>query len=61
MEIVRDRLPDGIRLVDVGRRQLRGLSRPERVFELRAPADAPHTTRHDILRGPGRHYRACFK
>jgi predicted ATPase/DNA-binding SARP family transcriptional activator len=34
-EIVRDRLPAGVELVDHGRRELRGLSRPEHVFELR--------------------------
>jgi class 3 adenylate cyclase len=34
-EIVRDRLPAGVELVDLGRRALRGLSRPENVFELR--------------------------
>jgi predicted ATPase/DNA-binding SARP family transcriptional activator len=53
-EIVRDRLPAGVELVDLGRQELRGLSRPEHVFELclsgRAvsafePAlDATHTT-----------------
>jgi DNA-binding SARP family transcriptional activator len=37
-EIVRDRLAEGIQLVDVGRHELRGLSRPERVFELRSSA-----------------------
>jgi predicted ATPase/class 3 adenylate cyclase/DNA-binding winged helix-turn-helix (wHTH) protein len=37
-EIVRDRLPPGADVVDLGRRQLRGLSRPENVFELRAAA-----------------------
>ena len=35
MEIVHDRLPDGMELVDLGVHELRGLSRPERVFELR--------------------------
>ena len=40
-EIVRDRLPDHLELVDVGERQLRGLSRPERVFELRSRARRP--------------------
>ncbi|HET8823198.1 MAG TPA: BTAD domain-containing putative transcriptional regulator, partial [Thermoleophilaceae bacterium] len=38
-EIVQDRLPDGFELSDLGRRDLRGLSRPEQVFELRE-ADA---------------------
>jgi DNA-binding SARP family transcriptional activator len=35
-EIVRDRLPPPFRLADIGERRLRGLSRPERVFELRS-------------------------
>ncbi|HEY0345719.1 MAG TPA: BTAD domain-containing putative transcriptional regulator [Solirubrobacteraceae bacterium] len=35
-ELVRDRLPDGLALVDLGLHELRGMSRPERVFELRA-------------------------
>ena len=35
MEIVHDRLPDGMELADRGVHELRGLSRPERVFELR--------------------------
>jgi predicted ATPase/DNA-binding SARP family transcriptional activator len=53
-EIVRDRLPAGVELVDLGRRTLRGLSRPENVFELRlsgraasalqSPLDATQTT-----------------
>jgi DNA-binding SARP family transcriptional activator/class 3 adenylate cyclase len=34
-ELVRDHLPRELALVDVGRHELRGLSRPERVFELR--------------------------
>ncbi|HEX6711853.1 MAG TPA: BTAD domain-containing putative transcriptional regulator [Thermoleophilaceae bacterium] len=34
-EIVRDRLPAGVELVDLGPQALRGLSRPENVFELR--------------------------
>jgi predicted ATPase/class 3 adenylate cyclase len=50
MEIVSDRLPDGMELVDLGVHELRGLSRPERVFELReegAPgaAELPASTR----------------
>ena len=32
-EIVHDRLPPGTELVELGRRQLRGLTRPENVFE----------------------------
>ncbi|HEY6778444.1 MAG TPA: BTAD domain-containing putative transcriptional regulator, partial [Thermoleophilaceae bacterium] len=39
-EIVHDRLPREVELVDLGPQQLRGLSRPERVFELR-PVAAP--------------------
>jgi predicted ATPase/DNA-binding SARP family transcriptional activator len=35
-EIVRDRLPDDVELVELGRQGLRGLARPENVFELRA-------------------------
>jgi DNA-binding SARP family transcriptional activator/tetratricopeptide (TPR) repeat protein len=38
--LVRDRLPRELELVDVGRHELRGLSRPERVFELRQSTDA---------------------
>ena len=34
-EIVHDRLPREVELIDLGRHQLRGLSRPEQVFELR--------------------------
>jgi predicted ATPase/DNA-binding SARP family transcriptional activator len=34
-EIVHDRLPPGTDLIDLGRQELRGLSRPEQVFELR--------------------------
>ncbi|MGH2796976.1 MAG: AAA family ATPase, partial [Thermoleophilaceae bacterium] len=37
-EIVRDRLPAEVGLVDLGRQELRGLSRPENVFELRHAA-----------------------
>jgi hypothetical protein len=39
-ELVRDRLPPELALVDIGRHELRGLSRSERVFELRASASA---------------------
>jgi predicted ATPase/class 3 adenylate cyclase/DNA-binding winged helix-turn-helix (wHTH) protein len=39
-EIVHDRLPFGTELIDLGSRELRGLSRPEQVFELRSGADA---------------------
>jgi predicted ATPase/class 3 adenylate cyclase/DNA-binding winged helix-turn-helix (wHTH) protein len=39
-EIVHDRLPGEVELVDLGRQQLRGLTRPERVFEVR-PEAAP--------------------
>jgi class 3 adenylate cyclase/DNA-binding winged helix-turn-helix (wHTH) protein len=41
-EIVHDRLPAEVELVDLGRHELRGLSRPENVFELRSlAAEAP--------------------
>jgi hypothetical protein len=33
-EVVRDRLPEGVTLVELGERTLRSLTRPERVFEL---------------------------
>ena len=53
-EIVRERLPPGAELLELGRQPLRGLSRPENVFELRpvsraipagesAPASPPAT------------------
>jgi class 3 adenylate cyclase len=44
-EIVRDRLPHGAQLVDLGPRELPGLARPERVFELRPRAGAPQHAR----------------
>ena len=34
-QIVHERLPSGTELIDIGRRELRGLARPEQVFELR--------------------------
>jgi predicted ATPase/class 3 adenylate cyclase/DNA-binding winged helix-turn-helix (wHTH) protein len=37
-EIVRDRLPPDTELIDLGAQELRGLSRPEQVFELRLQA-----------------------
>ena len=36
-DLVADKLPEGMKLVDLGRHQLRDLSRPEEVFELRHP------------------------
>ena len=42
-EIVHDRVPAGTELVDLGSHELRGLSRPERVFELRAQGAAGAT------------------
>jgi predicted ATPase/class 3 adenylate cyclase len=50
MEIVHDRLPEGMELADLGVHELRGLSRPERVFELRregepGAADLPASVR----------------
>ena len=48
-EIVHDRLPPAVELVALGRHELRGLSRPENVFELRplaaGAATAPSPTR----------------
>src|SRR4029453_7500785 len=38
-EVVRDRLPDGVTLVELGERSLRSLTRPERGYELVWPAD----------------------
>jgi DNA-binding SARP family transcriptional activator len=40
-EVVRDRLPADLEVVDVGDHSLRGMSRPERVFELRRRVTAP--------------------
>jgi hypothetical protein len=39
-ELVRERPPAGIELLELGRQPLRGLSRPENVFELRAVSRA---------------------
>jgi len=53
-EIVRDRLPPGAEVIDLGRQALRGLSRPENVFELRvgardrAPGGGPHDRRKTV-------------
>src|SRR5262245_38502786 len=38
-EVVRDRLPESLTLVELGERNLRSLTRPERVFELTWSAD----------------------
>jgi predicted ATPase/class 3 adenylate cyclase len=38
-EVVRDRLPEGLTLVELGELNLRSLTRPERVFELNWSAD----------------------
>jgi predicted ATPase/class 3 adenylate cyclase len=48
-EIVRDRLPPGAEVIDLGRQALRGLSRPENVFELRVRArdTAPEGGAHE--------------
>jgi len=43
-ELVRDHLPGELTLIDVGRHELRGLSRPERVYELRTRTDASAAT-----------------
>jgi predicted ATPase/DNA-binding SARP family transcriptional activator/class 3 adenylate cyclase len=40
-EIVRERLPRAVELVDLGRQGLRGLGRPENVFELRTTSRIP--------------------
>ncbi len=40
-ELLRDQLPDGIRLRDVGEHRLKGLTNPERLWQLVAP-DLPH-------------------
>lgn len=37
-DLVTDTLPPGVRLVELGERQLRGMSRPEEVFEIAGPA-----------------------
>jgi class 3 adenylate cyclase/DNA-binding winged helix-turn-helix (wHTH) protein len=53
-EIVRDRLPPGAEVIDLGRQALRGLSRPENVFELRvgprarAPEGGAHERRKTV-------------
>jgi DNA-binding SARP family transcriptional activator len=63
-EIVRDRLPPEARLVDLGSRELPGLARPERVFELRAPAGAPQGARGRARRRrmrPSRHAARCAR
>ena len=41
-ELVHDSLPPGTELIDLGTHELRDLSRPERVFELRALGDTAH-------------------
>jgi len=51
-ELIRDRLPAGTALRDTGRRDLRGMSRPEQVFELvtaTGQADLPSTSATDTL------------
>jgi DNA-binding SARP family transcriptional activator/class 3 adenylate cyclase len=52
-ELVRDRLPPDLALINVGSHELRGLSRPERIFELRptpgGPADAWAVTAAPIM------------
>jgi class 3 adenylate cyclase len=56
-EIVQDRLPPGAELVDLGRQELRGLSRPENVFELRAGALSVDTRRPTASSSAHRHAR----
>jgi class 3 adenylate cyclase/DNA-binding winged helix-turn-helix (wHTH) protein len=46
-EIVRDRLPPGAEVIDLGRQALRGLSRPENVFELRGGDGRPGAGAHE--------------
>jgi predicted ATPase/class 3 adenylate cyclase/DNA-binding CsgD family transcriptional regulator len=41
-ELVRDRLPEGSRVVDLGSHRLRDLGRPEHVFQLVAPGATEH-------------------
>src|SRR5262249_27476047 len=36
-ELASQRLPDDVKLIDLGEHRLRGLPRPERVFQVRAP------------------------
>ena len=66
-EIVHERLPPETELVELGRQELRGLSRPENVFELRASSqagsagesalDAPRTHGHSPARPADTHHR----
>lgn len=51
-EVVRDRLPAGLILAELGERSLRSLSRPERVFELTWTAPAPSEHIEIGLLGP---------
>jgi predicted ATPase len=56
-EIVHDRLPPGTGLVELGRQELRGISRPENVFELRGSSqvvlagESAHTASPDAVGG----------
>jgi DNA-binding SARP family transcriptional activator len=57
-ELLRDRLPDGVDLVDLGERRLPDLVRPERVFQLLCPGlpvdfpplRSPELMRHNLPR-----------
>ena len=49
-EVVRDSLPDGLALVDLGERRLRDLSRPERIFQV---ADGSLRVEFPALRSAG--------
>ena len=51
-EVVRDRLPEGLALSELGERSLRSLSRPERVFELTWSAPKPSTRVEIQVLGP---------
>ncbi len=42
-ELVRDALPSGVSLADMGEHRLRDLGRPERVFQLLHPGLLPET------------------
>ena len=57
-EIVHDRLPPGTELIDLGSRDLRGLSRPEQVFELRTTGAGAGATGRRSTR-PARRSRSC--
>ncbi len=51
-EIVRDSLPEGIGLTDLGEHRLPDLARPERVFQVVAPRAAPRLPAAALARRP---------